>query len=467
MEKEKYDFVVIGSGAAAFSAAIQGVERGLKVAMIEKGTVGGTCVNVGCIPSKTMIRAAEINSLAIHQPFNGLTIKSEHPDLSNLNRQKNELVNRLRKEKYEDLIEEYDFDLIKGEAHFKDKYSISVGERILSAEHFLIATGATPFIPDIPGLKSIDFLTSTTALQLEKVPERIAVIGAGYIAMELGQLLHHLGAQVTLMQRSDRLVKHLDSEVSEVVEQSLSDQGMNLQLGITFTRVEEINGVKRIYFEKNGEEHYVEAEEILVAAGRKPNTTSLQLDQAGVETGEAGEVKINDDLQTNIPHIYAAGDVTLGPQYVYVAAYEGGLVAKNLGLPDKQKLNLSTVPSVIFTNPSIASVGLTEQEARTQGYEVQAVVIPLAAVPRALANHETTGLFKLVVDAQSKVLLGAQIVAENAGEVIYAATLAVKFQLTIDEIKDTMAPYLTMAEGIKLASLSLDRDVSKLSCCAE
>lgn len=461
-----YDLIVIGSGAASFSATISAVEGGAKVAMVEKGTVGGTCVNIGCVPSKTLLRAGDIQHTVNNQPFDGLTTNAAEPDLAQLKTQKDTLVERLRKEKYADLIEDYGFDFIKGEASFVDEHTIKVGSETYSAKHFLIATGASPAIPDIPGLKDINYLTSTTALDLMEVPKRIAVIGAGYVAMELGQLFRNLGSEVTLMQRSERLVKHYDPEISETVEEIIIESGIQIEKGIAYEKVVEENGSKRIHFVQDGAQKQVEVDEVLVAAGRRPNTQGLQLDRVGIDLGTKNEILTNEFLQTNVPHIYAAGDVTLGPQFVYVAAYEGGLVAKNILQEEKEKLDLSTVPAVTFTNPQIASVGLTEQQAVEKGYEVQASLLPLSAVPRALANHETKGMFKLVVEGKTKRLLGAQVVAENAGDVINAAALAVKFNLTVDDIKNTMAPYLTMAEGIKLASLSFDKDVSKLSCCA-
>lgn len=216
----------------------------------------------------------------------------------------------------------------------------------------------------------------------------------------------------------------------------------------------------------NGQEQVIEADQVLVATGRKPNTETLNLESAGVKTGKKGEVLTNEYLQTSNNRIYAAGDVTLGPQFVYVAAYEGGIVANNaLGLA-KRKIDLRFVPGVTFTNPSIATVGLTEQQAKEKGYDVKTSVLPLDAVPRALVDHETTGVYKLVVNAQTQKLIGAHIVSENAGDVIYAATLAVQFGLTIEDLTDSFAPYLTMAEGLKLAALTFDKDVSKLSCCA-
>ncbi|KNE19295.1 mercury(II) reductase [Virgibacillus pantothenticus] len=465
-DEEDYDFIIIGSGAAAFSAAIKAVEYGAKVAMIERGIVGGTCVNIGCVPSKTLLRAGEVNDLVKINPFTGLSTSAGEVDLASLVNQKNELINELRNQKYINLIDEYGFELIEGEARFIDEHTVTVNGKELSAKRFLIATGASPSIPSIQGLKAVDYLTSTTLLNLTKVPKRLTVIGSGYIGLELGQLFHNIGSEVTIMQRSDRLLNEHEPEISEMVEKALTEQGINLVKGATFERVEQQGELKRVHVTVNGKQRIIEGEQILVATGRKPITDSLNLSVAGVEVGSQKEIIINEYAQTSNERIYAAGDVTLGSQFVYVAAYEGGVVADNAIGKLNRKINLSVVPAVTFTNPSIATVGLTEEQAKEKGYEVKTSVLPLDEVPRAIVNRETTGVFKLVADASTLKVLGVHVVSENAGDVIYAATLAVKFGLTVEDLKESLAPYLTMAEGLKLAALTFDKDVSKLSCCA-
>ena len=478
---DEYDLGIVGSGAAAFAAAIEASQRGARVAMVERGVVGGTCVNVGCVPSKTLLRAAEVHFRARHHPFAGLQTQAGPVDMGLLVGQKNELVARLRREKYERLVDEYGFDLIRGEGRFVDAHTLEVVEpgdgsaaparaaaptRTLRARAWIVATGASPAVPDIPGLEAVDYLTSTTALELRRVPEHLAVIGAGYIALELGQLFRHLGSRVTLMQRSPRLLKGYDPEIAAAVHQMLDEQGIEVLTGVRYVRVEGSPGGARVVLEVAGARRVVEADALLVATGRQPNTRSLRLDRAGVELGPRGEIRVDDRLQTTAPSIYAAGDVTLGPQFVYVAAYEGALAAVNaLGAGDR-RVDLGVVPRVTFTTPSIASVGMTEEQARAAGHAVRTSVLPLEAVPRALANRETRGVIKLVADGGSGRLLGAHVVADQAGEVIYAATLAVKAGLTIQDLRETLAPYLTMAEGLKLAALAFDVDVSRLSCCA-
>jgi len=464
--KEDYDLLIIGSGGAAFSAAIKAVEYGSKVGMIERGTVGGTCVNIGCIPSKTLLRAGEINQSAHVNIFEGLHTSTGEVELDRLVDQKNELVDDLRKQKYTNLIDDYGFDLIKGEAKFIDENTVTVSGQTYSAQRFLIATGASPLLPRITGLKEVDYLTSTTLLELRKVPKRLTIIGSGYIGRELGQLFHNLGSEVTLIQRSKRLLKEYDPEISEAMEKALIEQGIKLISGATYERVEQDGNIKKVHIIVNGKNKVIESDELLVGTGRKPNTEVLNLSAAGVQVGPNNEIKINAFAQTSNRKIYAAGDVTLGPQFVYVAAYEGGIAAGNAIGGLNKAIDLSVVPGVSFTSPQFATVGLTQQQAKEKGYEVKKAVLSLENVPRAIVNHNTTGVFKLVVDRKTQKILGVHIVSENAGEVIYGASLAVKFGLTVADLKDTLAPYLTMSEGLKLADLAFDKDISKLSCCA-
>ncbi len=466
--RKEYDLLIIGSGSAAFAAAIEAARAKARVAMAERGVIGGTCVNVGCVPSKALLRASDLHHWAQSNPVRGLHTKAEAPDLETLVEEKDGLVARLRKEKYEDLMAEYDIDLLTGEARFVDNKRVQVGERIWEAGHYVIATGSAPRIPHISGLESVDYLTSTSALSLTKRPDHLVVIGSGYIGLELGQLFRHWGSEVTLIQRGTEIMPFFDSEVRKVIRRMLEEAGIEVITGASYQHVEAVGGEKAVYLQNQGTQRVVTGDALLVAAGRIPNTSSLNLQAAGVAWGSQGEIAVNENLGTANPYVYAAGDVTMGPQFVYVAAYEGKLAARNaLGLTTApQPLDLSVVPMVIFTQPAIASVGLTEQAARERGLKVISTVLPLDAVTRAVVNRETQGLFKMVADEGSGRVLGVQIVSENAGEVIYAAQLAVKFGLTIHDLTDTLAPYLTMAEGLKLAALTFNQDVSKLSCCA-
>jgi mercuric reductase len=461
-----YDLAIVGSGGGAFAGAIRARDRGARVVMIERGTIGGTCVNIGCVPSKTLLRAGDVYWETGHNPFKGTSTEAGSVDLAALVGQKDQLVTRLRQEKYVDLISDYGWDLLRGEAHFGEDGLPRVNGDVIRANKVLLATGASPAVPPIAGLADVDYLTSTSALALTKLPKSLVVIGSGYVALELGQLFHHLGSKVTLMQRSPRILKSYDPEISEVVAEALTEQGITFVTGARFERVERHGGQVRVHVTVDGVPRVVEGERLLVATGRAPNTQALTLDRAGVALGAQGEILVNEHLQTSDPDVYAAGDVTLAPQFVYVAAYQGALAADNALDGNRRFVDLTSLPGVTFTNPAIATVGLTEAQAKEKGYTVKTSVLPASVVPRAIVNRDTHGVFKLVADATTDQILGVHVVAENAGDVIYAGVLAVKFHLTVQDLVETFAPYLTMAEGLKLAAQSFGRDVHKLSCCA-
>ena len=462
-----YDLAVIGSGGGAFAAAIRAVDSGARVVMIERGTIGGTCVNVGCVPSKTLLKAAETYHRAGHHRFEGIETKAGAMNYGALVTQKDGLVEDLRKEKYADLVGEYGWEMIRGEASFVDEETLRVGDRSIKAGAYILATGARPAVPEVPGLEEAGYLTSTTSMELGEVPGSMLVIGAGYVGLEQGQLMSRLGSRVTVMQRGSKLLKDQEPEVSEAMREGLEREGIEVLTGVRVERAEGTeDGGKRLYLTVDGEERVLEGDEILVAAGRSPNVEELGLDGAAVELDERGAVRVDEGLGTSNPRVWAVGDVTLGPQYVYVAAHEGAMAADNALSGEGKTLDFSALPGVMFTDPQVATVGLTEARARAAGWEVETSVLPLKAVPRALVNRDTLGVVKLVSQKDTGRLLGAHIVSENAGDVIYAATLAVRFGLTVSDLADGFAPYLTMSEGLKLAAQTFGRDVSKLSCCA-
>lgn len=461
-----YDLAIIGSGSAAFAAAITATGLGVRVVMVEQGTIGGTCVNVGCVPSKALLRAAETYYQAGHHPFAGIETSAGKVDLGALIGQKDELVGQLRQEKYLDLVQEYGWELRQGHAHFVDEGTLEVHGEPLRADAYLIAAGAAPFIPPIPGLVEAGYLTSTTAFELQDLPASMAVIGGNAIGLEVGQLFARLGAKVTILELLDRIAPFEEPEVGEALATALRDEGIRVATGVAITRADRHGRGRRLAFQVDGAEQTLDVDEVLVATGRRPNTADLDLKLAGVETDARGAVLVDDSLRTTNPRIWAAGDVTPSPQFVYVAAYQGKTVAENAITRGTTPSDLSTLPSVTFTSPQIASVGLTEAKAREQGLAVKTSLLPLSAVPRALVNRDTRGLFKLVADAGTDRLLGVHILADNAGDVIYAAVLALKFKLSVADLVGSFAPYLTMSEGLKLAAQTFDKDVAKLSCCA-
>ena len=465
-DEADYDFIVIGSGSAAFAAAIKARELGASVAMIERGTVGGTCVNTGCVPSKALLRAAETHWKAGNHHFAGIETRTGNVDLKALVAQKEHLVAKLRKDKYEDLIEHYEFDLIRGTARFTGPETIDVDGRALRAGRFLIATGASPWIPPIEGIEDTGYLTSTDALELTDIPKRLLVIGANAIGLELGQLFLHLGSQVTWVETLDRIAPFEEPEISAELHTLLESQGATVHTGATATKAERHGDTLTLHVTTQDGQAALGTDQLLVATGRRANTDSLNLEAANVDTDDHGLVILNDHLASSNPAVYGAGDVTDHPQFVYVAALGGNIAAENALRDTGRTIDFTTMPRVTFTSPSIASVGLTEQQAKDQGQAVIASVLPLDVVPRALVDHDTVGLIKLVADEGNGKLLGAHILAQGAGDVIQAAVMALKYHATIDEIADTYHPYLTMAEGLKLAAQGFSKDVKTLSCCA-
>jgi len=460
------DLVVLGAGSAAFAAAIRATEAGSRVALVEHGLLGGTCVNIGCVPSKALLRAAELAWAAGHHPYAGLSTSSGPVDLAALVAQKDELVGAMRQMKYADLVTDYGFSVLSGHARFTGPDEIEVDGRRIRARIFLVATGASPAAPPIPGLTEAGYLTSTTALELTEVPKRLVVIGANAIGLELGQFFVHLGARVTFLDVAPRIAPFEEPEVSEALAQVLLAQGATIHTGAQVLAVRRSGGHVDVTVEVAGRRFDLAADEVLVATGRRPNTEDLGLEAAGVKLDERGAVLVDDELRTSNPRVFAAGDVTGAPQFVYVSAYEGALAVENALLGAGRRTDFTGLPRVTFTSPPLASAGLTEAQARQAGFEVATTVLPLEAVPRALVNHDTHGLVKLVAEAGTGRLLGASVVAEGAGDVIQSAVLAIRHGITTDELAATFHPYLTMAEGLRLAAQTFTRDVAKLSCCA-
>lgn len=461
-----YDLVVVGSGSAAFAAAIRATESGFRVALMESNVVGGTCVNVGCVPSKAMLAPADAYFRAGHHPFAGIRTSADGLDLGALVDSKAQLVDQLRSEKYLDLAGEYGFTVCPGRAEFVGPEMIECGGERIRGRAYLLASGASPSIPAIDGLAEAGYLTSTTALELREPPPELAVIGANAIGLEMGQLFLDLGSRVTFLESMPRITPQEEPEVSQAMEAVLIEQGAAVHTGVRITSVVREGGRRLVTFQDAGEERQLRVDEVLVATGRRPNTAGLGLEEAGVELTERGAVKVDEQLRTSNPRVWAAGDVTGHPQFVYVAAYEGSLAARNALEGSGQSVDFAGLPRVIFTSPTVAAAGLTDEQANAQGIECECRVLPMSAVLRALVNRDTRGFVKVVAEKNGGRIIGATVVADGAGDVIQAAIYAIKFGLTTGQVASTWAPYLTFAEGFKLAAQTFTRDVAKLSCCA-
>ncbi len=468
-----YDLIVIGTGGAGMGAAIKGAELGQRVCIIEAGVIGGTCVNIGCVPSKTLIRAAESYHRAGHHPFAGIHTAAIDVDWRAVIAQKDALVTELRESKYVDVLASYrdQIMLVHARARLQADGAVALDDgRVLTARGVVIATGARPQILPLDGIKQVAVLDSTSAMALPEQPRSLLVIGGRAIALELGQTFARLGTQVTILQRSVRLIPEHEPEIADALAEILRQEGMTVQTGATPKAIRAEGEEKVVTARVHGVLQEFRAEQVLMATGRTPNTGSLGLAEAGVVTDAGGFIVVDEFMQTSRPGVYAAGDVTNRPKLVYVGAAAGGIAAENALEDNRKRLNLTVLPDVIFTDPQVATVGLTEAQAQTDGYTVKTSVLPLHYVPRALAARDTRGLIKLVAEQGSDRLLGAHVLAAEGGEVIQTAALAVhaglRYGFTVSDLRGMLFPYLTQVEGLKLAAQAFEKDVTQLSCCA-
>ncbi len=457
---------IIGSGGAAMAAAIRAAEEGAQITLVERGTLGGTCVNVGCVPSKILIRSAHIAHLRARSPFDdGISAAAPRIRRDRLLAQQQARVEELRREKYERVLEGYpNIALISGEARFLDGRTLAVktkqGEARVGFHRALIATGASPIIPPIPGLRETPYWVSDDAVAAAEIPRRLIVIGSSAVAVELAQAFARLGSKVTILARNMLLFRE-DPFIGETLAGVFAAEDIDVMAHTQARSVRHKGGEFTVVTER-GE---LRADKVLVATGRSPNTAGLDLGAAGVRTGAGGAVLVDEKLETTASGIYAAGDCTDQPQFVYVAAAGGTRAAINM-LGGQASLDLSAMPAVVFTDPQVATVGLSEARARKRGIETESRVLTLDNVPRALANFDTRGFIKLVAEARSGRLLGVQAVAPEAGELIQSAALALRARMTVADLADQLFPYLTMVEGLKLAAQAFTKDVKQLSCCA-
>ncbi len=459
---------IIGSGGAAFAAAIRAADEGAQVTLIERGVTGGTSVNVGCVPSKNMIRSAHIAHLRQVSPFD---VGIPPARALNINRkalldQQQGRVVELRQAKYESIVETNpNISLVKGTASFVDARTLRVvrenGSQQKSVfDRAFIATGASPMIPPIPGLAGVPYWTSDEALAADAIPPRLTVIGSSVVALELAQAYARLGSQVTILARSTLLFRE-DSQIGAVITEAFTAEGIRILDHTQAQRVAFQNG-EFVLSTNHGD---VASEKLLVATGRAPNTQALNLQAAGVNVDERGAVVVDEHLRTSTPNIYAGGDCTNQPQFVYVAAAAGTRAAINM-MGGEATLDLTAMPAVIFTDPQIATVGLTEAEAHLAGIETDSRTLSLENVPRALVNFDTRGFIKLVTEVGSGRVIGAQIVAAEGGEIVQTAALAIRHRMTVADLGQQLFPYLTMVEGLKLCAQTFFKDVKQLSCCA-
>jgi mercuric reductase len=466
-----FDLIIIGGGSAAFSAAIKANELGLTTLMVNAGIAfGGTCVNVGCIPSKTLIRAGETAYHATHSNFAGIKPKGVDINFAQVIKGKKQLVKTLQQKKYMDVVSDFEnLQMIEGWAEFIDDKTILVnGKDEYTAIKFVIATGATTNIANIEGLKDIGYLTNVSLFDLEEKPTSITIMGAGFIGLEIAMAYNRLGVKTRIIEFTDRVLRSQTPDISEELQKHLGNEG-----------IEFLANFRAVKFEKSGDDILIhckcpdgkftkltEPGKVVVASGTKPNTQKLGLHNIGLQLTQSGHIQVNEMMETNLNNIYAVGDVTNTPAFVYTAAFEGKIAVENAFTGSEIKADYSSLPWVVFTDPQVAGAGLDEAQTRAQNIPFEVSKIFLSDVPRSIAANDTRGFIKLIRNPETDKLLGARIVAPEGGELIQQLSMAIKYGITVKELAESFYPYLTLGEGIKLAAITFGKDVAKLSCCA-
>ena len=459
MSEDTWDLVVIGTGGAAMAAGIEARSRGKQVLLVDHGPVGGTCLNIGCVPSKNLLAAAgQRHRAASNTSFPMVPTSAGDVDVPALMAQKQDLIDSLRQAKYVGVADAHGFPIRRGHARFTGPETLEVDGEPLVGAAYVIATGAAPHVPDLPGLHQVEWLTSTTAMDLQSLPESMVVLGGGYVGLEQAQLWAHLGVAVTLV---GRFAPHAEPEIAQVLRGVFADDGIAV-VEERGTAVERATDGRVLVRTAGGLE--VTGERLLVATGRFADTGDLDLGAAGVQTDERGFVTVDDRQRTSNPRVFAAGDVSGASQYVYVAAQTGKAAAAN-ALGGDDRVDYTGLPGVTFTTPQIGSAGLTEEQALAAGHDCDCRVLGAQDIPRALANRDTRGALKLVADSGTGKVLGVHAALDGAGDVMLAATYAIKLGMTVDDVADTWAPYLTMSEALRICA-GLFRSDKPTSCCA-
>src|SRR3989440_1544406 len=481
--QERYDLVILGSGSTAFAAALHAAELGKTVVMTESRTVGGTCANRGCLPSKNLIEAARLVYDAAHPRYPGLSPVRMPVNWAELVAQKDEIIQEYRAHKYESLLDDPDhMQIVSGQARFVSDHEVEVqstdGVRRLVGEQFLIATGSTPDIPQVPGLSDVPYLTSDLLsaaddpwrTELREHPRSLLILGGGYIALELGQMFARFGTKVTLVTRGKSILPGYEPEIAAALTEILQEEGLRIVTGAQVCSVEQAGEGVTLSVQRHGGQQRYTAEKLLIATGRRPNTRELGLEQAGVSVDATGAVRVDRTLRTSVAHIWAAGDVigreTGSQMATPVGAHDGKIAAHNALSGERlREVDHVVIPRVIFTDPQVAVVGLTDEEAAAAGIACNCNTIPLSVVPRAGAIRDTRGVIKMVLDDATRRVIGVSMLGTNAGEVIHEAAMALRFGATTDDFIDLIHVYPTMAEALKLVAISFTKDVNRLSCC--
>lgn len=450
----EFDLIVIGGGSAGLAVVRKAAAAGWNTALVESDHLGGTCINVGCIPSKTLIHSARVMHMVAEASKAGVITGQPQADWPAMVHRKDRLVGRIRAGNYRSVEENDRISFFAGEAVFKSPREIAVNDKIIASDKIVIAAGARPALPSINGLAQVDFLTSTSIMELKELPQSLLIIGGGVIGLEFAQLFNRLGVEVTILQRNKRLVPNIDPEIAAEIQKILEAASVRV---INEAVVKEIKQDEPLIFAEavsGGKTFTYHAAQLLIATGRTANSERLELFNAGIDTDDRGFITVDHAFRTNVNGIWAIGDITGGAMYTHRAWHDGMLLGRHL--VDKSEINTRgrIIPYAIFTDPEIAGVGMNEEEALKEGYGIKVLRFRFGHHGRALAMDRLEGFIKLVSEEESGKLLGAQIIGPEAGELIHELILAITLGATIDTLKNMMHIHPTLAEAINSTAWS-------------
>lgn len=456
-----YDAIIIGAGQAGVPLAKKLAAAGKKTAIIEKRLVGGTCINDGCTPTKTMIASAHAAHWARISDKLGIHTAAVKVDFKQVKKRKDEVVNSFRKGAQKGLESTKGLDLIHGSAAFSAPKELTVTtdkgqELLLTGEWIFINTGTQPIIPDLEGLGESNYLTSTSILDLTEIPKHLLILGGNYIGLELGQLFHRLGSKVTILEKSPRIMSREDPDVSAEMTEILEEEGLEI---LTKTTIKSVQGKQedlKVQLKSQEGNSIIKASHLLIAIGRAPQIQALNLDITGIKTDEKGFILVNDKLETNVKGIYALGDVNGGPAFTHIAYHDYTIVYRNLMEKGKYSTKERPVPYCMFTDPQLGRIGLSETEAKAKNLDFIVAKIPMKQVARGIETGQTLGFMKAIVDRKSKKILGATILAAEAGEIMAVLQMAMQGGITADEILYGVFAHPTFSESLNNLFMNLE-----------
>ncbi len=450
---ETFDAIVIGSGQAGNPLAKALAEQGMKTVMVEKNLIGGTCINTGCTPTKTMIASAQVAHTVRHAAPYGIKTEKPQVDMKKVINRKKEIVEMFRNSSKDGLEKQEKLDLIYGTARFIDHKVIEVElrqgkTRKLSADKIFIDTGSRTLIPDIEGLDQVDYLDNTTILELEELPAHLLILGGGYIGLEFAQMFRRFGSEVSIFQQDDRIAPHEDPDVSEVLTDILQQEGIKIYLNSQVNAVNKTKEGMTLSGSFSGSQKNFSGSHLLIATGRMPNTKALQLEKTGIKTDSEGHIQVNDKLETNITGIYALGDVKGGPQFTHISYHDYKVVKQNLLGDGGASIQDRILTYTVFTDPQLGRAGFTEKQAKDKGIRYKVAKLPMEKVARGIETGHTAGFMKALIDESNDKIIGASIVSMEGGEIASALLIAMMGGLTYQQIRDGVFPHPTLAESL-------------------